>query len=350
MRDKFSDYDLSLSTILTSRFGHESAGLIHIAQKNLYIIIGLIVAIVVLSILNIIGALGYFSTSSEQVDKIVDVILLLVLIAVLAPLVLLLLRSRNMLDRWTDMFERNTIMATMSITMTARTREEAILALPQSIQEISEPLQEYIDLRKTKALNEFFNASIHDANSLVIFDVLIDSDHVSDDNSNASNNLKKVLKEYGTIIIKIVDGDIDRNSAESFVHSLMTYISITKHPVGIGLVIGDSLTDDAREYASKISYYRKRGINHLIFIVKPLSSSLHLQHNKRQLLRQFLILLSVIAFRFSIRREIMKKIFVLLNLVCKIMLVIYRGWFSSILPSSSTFVTNSSIQRVIRNR
>lgn len=158
-----------------------------------------------------------------------------------------------------DMFERNTIKATMSITMTARTKEEAILALSQSIQETSEPLQEYIHLRKTKALNEFFNISIYDANSLVIFDVLIDSDHV-DDNSNASNNLKKILKEYGTIIIKIIDGDIDRNSAESFVDSLMTYISITNHPVGIGLVIGDSLTDDAREYASKVSYHRKRGI------------------------------------------------------------------------------------------
>jgi hypothetical protein len=273
MRDKFSDYDLSSSTILTSRFGNESARLIHIAQKNLYIVIGLIVAIVVLSVLNIVGALGYFSTSSEQVDKIVDVILLLVLIAVLAPLVLLLLRSRNMLDRWTDMFERNTILATMSITMTTRTKEEAILALPQSIQEISEPLQEYIDSRKTKDLNEFFNVSIHDANSLVIFDVLIDSDHVLDDNSNTSNNLKKVVKEYGAIMIKIVDGDIDRNSVESFVHSLMTYISITKHSVGIGLVIGDSLTDDAREYASKIGYRRKRGINHLIFMAKPLSSS-----------------------------------------------------------------------------
>ena len=74
-------------------------------------------------------------------------------------------------------------------------------------------------------------------------------------------------------MIKIVDGDIHRNSVESFVHSHMTYISITKYPVGIGLVIGDSLTDDALEYASKISYHRKRGINHLIFMVKPLSSS-----------------------------------------------------------------------------
>ena len=232
----------------------------------------------VLSILNILGALDYFSTSSEQVDKIVDLTLLVVLIAVLMPLVLLLLRSRNVLDRWTDMFERNTIIATMSITMAARTKEEAILGLSQSIQEISKPLQEYIDSRKT-SLNEFLDVSIHNNNNL-IFDVLLDSDHVLNDgsSSSASNNLKNVLKEYGAIIIKIVDGDIDRNLVRSFTDSLLKYNSVTKHPIGMGLVIGDSLTDDAREHANKISFHRKRGIGQLILIVKP-SSSLHLHHH-----------------------------------------------------------------------
>jgi hypothetical protein len=268
--DNPNDYDLSSSTILTTRFGYESTRLIHLAQKNLYIVIGLIAAIVVLSILNILGALDYFSTSSEQVDKIVDLTLLVVLIVVLIPLVLLLLRSRNVLDRWTDMFERNTIMATMSISMTARTREEAIFGLSQSIREISKPLQEYIDSKRT-TLNEFFNVSIRDANDLV-FDVLLDSDHVLNDGSSSSNNLKKVLKEYGAIIVKIIDGDIRKNLVESFANSLIKYNSVTGHQLGMGLVIGDSLTDDVREYASKTPF-RKRGISHLILIVKPSSSA-----------------------------------------------------------------------------
>jgi hypothetical protein len=270
--DRFSDYDLSSSTILTTRFGHESTRLIHLAQKNLYVVIGLIVALVVLSILNILGALEYFSTSSEQVDKIVDLTLLVVLIAVLIPLVLLLLRSRNVLERWTDMFERNTIMATMSITMARRTKEEAILGLSQSIQEIGKPLQEYIDSRKT-SLNEFLDVCIHNANNL-IFDVLLDSDHVlNDGSSSASNNLKNVLTEYGAIIIKIVNGDIDKNLVRSFTDSLLKYNSVTKHPIAIGLVIGDSLTEDARQYTNKISFRRKRGIGQLILMVKPSSSA-----------------------------------------------------------------------------
>ena len=170
------------------------------------------------------------------------------------------------------MFERNTIIATMSITMAARTKEEAILGLSQSIQEISKPLQEYIDSRKT-SLNEFLEVSIHNNNNL-IFDVLLDSDHVlNDGSSSASNNLKNVLKDYGAIIIKIVDGDIDRNLVRSFTDSLLKYNSVTKHPIGMGLVIGDNLTDDTREYANKISFHRKRGIGQLILIVKPSSSA-----------------------------------------------------------------------------
>lgn len=234
--DKFSDYDKSSSTILTTRFGYESTKLIHLAQKNLYIIIGLIAALVVLSLLNILGALDYFSTSSEQVDKIVDLTLLLVLIAVLIPLVLLLLKSRNMLDRWTDMFERNTIMTTMSITMTTKSREEAIIGLSQSILEISKPLYEYMTSRKDN-LDEFLNVSIPNTKDLV-FDVLLDSDRVlDDDGSSIGDNLKRVLKEYGSIIIKIVDGNIDRNLVESFVDSLLKYNSVTKHSIGMGLVL-----------------------------------------------------------------------------------------------------------------
>lgn len=73
MRDsRSSDYDLSSSTILTARFGNESARLIHSIGKNLYIVIGLIASIAVLSIMNILRVLDYFSSSG--VDRVVDVI------------------------------------------------------------------------------------------------------------------------------------------------------------------------------------------------------------------------------------------------------------------------------------
>lgn len=274
MRDRISDYDSSFSTLLTTRFGHQAAKLIHSVEKNLYIVIGLIASIAVLSILNIMGALDYFSSNSGGVDKTVDILLLLVLIVVLVPLFLLLLKSRNVLDRWTDMFERNTIATAMSIAMTDKSKEAIVLALMQSIEQISEPMQEYINSKRNN-LAEFLNVSLDYKDTNLRFDILMDANYVLDDGGSSSsinNNFRQVLKEYGAVIIKILDAVIDRNHVESFADSLSKYSSITKNRVGLGLLIGEELTDEAREYARKIPLHRKRGINHLILIAKTSSN------------------------------------------------------------------------------
>lgn len=271
MRDRVSDYDSSSSTILTTRFGHQSAKLIHSVEKNLYIVIGLIASIAILSVLNILGSLDYFSSNSASVDKTVDILLLLILIVVLVPLFLLLLKSRNVLDRWTDMFEKNTIATTMNIAMTDKSKEAIVHALMQSVEQISEPLQQYIDSKRNN-LAEFLNVSLDNKEPDLRFDILMDANHVSDDGgSSINNNFRQVLKEYGAVIIKILDDVVDRQYVESFANSLSKYSSIAKNRVGLGLVIGNDLTDEAREYASKISLHRKRGINHLILIVRPSS-------------------------------------------------------------------------------
>jgi hypothetical protein len=169
------------------------------------------------------------------------------------------------------MFERNTIATTMSIAMTDKSKEAIVLALMQSVEQISEPLQEYID-SKGNNLAEFLNVSLDNKDTNLRFDILMDANHLLDDGgSSINNNFRQVLKEYGAVIIKILDGVVDRQGVESFADSLSKYSSITKNRVGLGLIIGDDLTDEAREYASKISLHRKRGINHLILIARPSS-------------------------------------------------------------------------------
>jgi len=217
------------------------------------------------------GALDYFSSNSEGVDKTVDILLLLILIVVLVPLFLLLLKSRNVLDRWTDMFERNTIATTLSIALTDKSKEAIVLALMHSVEQISEPLQAYINSKRNN-LTEFLNIAVDKKDANLRFDILMDANHVlDDDGSNVNNNFRQVLEKYGAVIIKILDGVIDRQYVESFAESLSKYCSITKNKVGLGLIIGEDLTDEAKEYASKISLHRKRGINHLILIAKQSS-------------------------------------------------------------------------------
>jgi hypothetical protein len=253
--------DSSTSTILTARFGHESVKLIHLVEKNLYVVIGLIVSIAVLSVMNIVGVLEYFSAGN--VDRVVDIILLVILIGVLLPLVLLLLKSKNVLDRWADMFERNTISTAMRIAMTSRTKEDAVRALAQAVEQIGEPLQEYIVSKKSD-LKEFLNVSI---DKTVVFDVLIDTNHIS---SNGSNNFREILEGYGAVIIKVIDGTVDNKSVESFINSLEKYIALTKNRVGLALIIGEGISREAQEYAGRFPRRKGTRINHVLLIEKPL--------------------------------------------------------------------------------
>jgi hypothetical protein len=189
-------------------------------------------------------------------------------------LIILILKSRRTLDRWTDMFERNTIVTTMSIAMKNRSKEEAILALSQSVRQISEPLQDYIDSKRYD-WGQFLNVSV-DGN--LVFNVLLDANHVLDNGSsdNIGNNLKRVVKEYGAIIIKITDGNVDRHYVEVFIDSLSQYNAMTNNQIGLGLIIGENVTEDARQYAIEISSHhrrKKREIDLLVVMAKPSASA-----------------------------------------------------------------------------
>jgi hypothetical protein len=262
------EYYPASSTILTSRFGYASAKLIHSVEKNLYIVLAVIVSIATLSILNTLGILNYLHP--ENVDYFVDLTLSIVLIVVVVPLVFLIIKSRKVLDKWNDMFEKNTISTSMNITMKDRTDGAALKALSYAVGEIGEPLQEYIESKKSD-LSEFLDVKVNDD---IKFNVLLSSNHILNDGSTISNNLKQILQRYGSIVVKIVDGVIDKTTVESFVNSLSTYASLTKTEIGLGLIIGEEIKRDGQEFANKTSYLRRRRIDNLLLLAKPSISSI----------------------------------------------------------------------------
>jgi hypothetical protein len=251
------------STILTSRFGYASAKLIHSVEKNLYIVLAVIVSIATLSILNTLGILNYLHP--ENVDYFVDLTLSIVLIIVVVPLVFLIIKSKKVLDKWNDMFEKNTISTSMNIVMADRTKGEALKAFAFSVGEISEPLQAYIESKKSD-LSEFYDVNV---NPDLKFDILLDVNHVLNDGSSISNNLKQILQDYGAAVVKIVDGTIDKNTVESFVNSLSTYASLSKTEIGLGLIIGEEIRREGQEFANKTSYLKRRRIDKLLLLAKP---------------------------------------------------------------------------------
>ena len=174
----------------------------------------MILSIATLSILNTLGILNYLHP--ENVDYFVDLTLSIVLIVVVIPLVFLIVKSRRVLDNWNDMFEKNTITASMNITMKERTKLEALKALAFSVGEISAPLQAYLESKKSD-LSEFFDVNI-DAH--LKFNILLDANHVINNGSTISNDLKRTLNDFGPVVVRIIDSTIDKKTVQSFVNSL----------------------------------------------------------------------------------------------------------------------------------
>lgn len=163
--------------------------------------------------------------------------------------------------------------------MTDKSKREAVKAIGEVVEEVAEPLRQYIESKGN--LHEFFDAVPDNGNKnesrppqqneKISFDVLIDEDRVQRTemaNDSTANDLKEVLKKYGSIIVKIVDGTIDKKSVQSFSKSLSDYIAISKKKkVGLALMIGDDVAQDANRLARNYSHLSKKDHN-IILIEK----------------------------------------------------------------------------------
>ncbi len=261
-KDNDDDYTGSYSSpIFITRYAQKAVKLIGFLEKNFILIIGVISALAVLSILDIVQVQAHIRILSDNAYDITVTVFSLISLAVFVPTVALLLKSRRILESWAGMFDRNSIKASMNIAMASKSKEEAIWAVSETIEGLGEPLQRYLSSSKEN-LKRFIDVSIGDTD--IVFDVLIDRDHIS---SSEGDNLKQALKEYGSIIIKVVDGTIDKNVAQSFYNLVSRYISLTKNNVGLALIIGEEGTQDA--YNVAIKYENKKRVKHVVLVEKP---------------------------------------------------------------------------------
>ena len=155
--------------------------------------------------------------------------------------------------------------------MTNKSKEEAIRAVAETVAQIGEPLRNYISSKEN--LKNFLDVNVkNNSNDDIFFDVLIDQDHVKNETSyssaNNSSNLKQSLLEYGAIVLNVVEGNVDNEIVRSFYNSLLKYASLTKNKVGLALIIGDSISEDAGNTARQLENNK---INYIALIEKPLT-------------------------------------------------------------------------------
>lgn len=281
------------SPILATRYAHRSSKLIYSIEKNFYWIIGIIGILFILSLLDFLKMHDILPFSLDTPITIFSAISM----AALGYTFRIILKSKRILESWADMFERNSIRAGMNISMASKSKEEAVHAIAETIEEIGDPLRKYLSSKDN--FNEFLNVSVvrkagnsssdTDDNNRGMFDVLIDADHVTkitnntDDDSNNNNNnnqisnsLIEALKEYGGIIIKIIDGNITNDIIASFSKQLRSYTSLTKNKVHLAIVIGDDASEEP--YKLAIRSERRGRIDYFVLVEKPSSSSLFVHH------------------------------------------------------------------------
>ena len=260
------------SPVLATKYAHMASRLIYTLGKNLILIIGLIFALIVISLLDTLHTIGYTSVIPDAGYDSMITIFSVILFVTTLYLLNTLLKSKRMLSSWADTFERNSIKAGMNIAMTNKSKEEALHAIAETVEQIGEPLRKYI--LSGENYKNFIDASIkiNNNNEMLFFDILIDQDHVKDkvsgSDDNGSIDLKQSLQEYGSIVVKVTDGTVDKATVGSFYKSLSNYVSLTKNKIGLAVIIGDDISKDAYNIAKQ---HESNKINYIILVEKPLT-------------------------------------------------------------------------------
>ena len=256
-RDKIDDNINNNSALLLTQYSSKASQLIKSFTKNILFLILILFVITAMTILDLSMDLGFINILSDETIDAIIIGTSLFLIAFTILIVRPVYRSQNILEKWSNLFDKNAIRTGIILSINNKNKEEILSALSETIEQIATPLQNYLSKSDN---NEFFDISINDTT----FDILIDKSTIK---SVDENSLKNTIQDYGSIIIKITDGVIDKAVTYGFIQSLQKYSRQQGNKIGLAMIIGESTTPESYELVSKT---KDKIINqNLILIEKP---------------------------------------------------------------------------------
>lgn len=256
-RDRTDDNINNDSPLLLTQYSSKAAQLIKSFTKNILVFILILFVITGMTILDLSMNLGFTNIlSDETIDAIIigtSIFLILFTILIVRPV----RRSQHILEKWSNLFDQNAIRTGIILSINNKSKDEVLVALSETIEQIAIPLQDYLSKSGNK---EFYDINVNDTT----FDILIDKSTVK---SLDSNSLKNTIQDYGSIIIKITEGIIDKDVTQSFIQSLQKYRKQQGNKIGLAMIIGESITQESYALISKT---KDKIINeNLILIEKP---------------------------------------------------------------------------------
>ncbi len=258
-KDKIDDNIDNHSALLLTQYSSKASQLIKSFTKNIHFLILVLFVITGMTILDLSMDLGFLNVlSDETIDSIIigtSIFLIVFTILIVRPVY----RSQNLLEKWSNLFDKNAIRTGIILSINNKNKEEILSALSETIEQIAIPLQNYLSKSDKK---EFFDISFNGTK----FDILIDKSTIK---SLDANSLKNTIQDYGSIIVKITDRIIDKDLTKSFIQSLQKYRKQEGNKIGLAMIIGESITQESYDLISKT---KDKIINeNLILIEKPLT-------------------------------------------------------------------------------
>jgi hypothetical protein len=258
-RDKIDDNINNNSALILTQYSSKASQLIKSFTKNIRFLILILIVITGMTILDLSMDLGFITfLSDETIDSMIigtSLFLIVFTILIVRPVY----KSQNILEKWSNLFDKNAIRTGIILSINNKNKEEILIALSETIEQIAIPLQNYLSKSDKK---EFFDISFNGTT----FDILIDKSTIKSVNANS---LKDTIQDYGSIIVKITDGIIDKDVTHSFIQSLQKYRKQEGNKIGLALIIGESITQESHELISKS---KDKIINeNLILVEKPLT-------------------------------------------------------------------------------
>ena len=266
-KDRIDDNIKTDSPILLTQYSSEASQLIKSFTKNIPIVVIILISIAAMTIFDLVMDLGFFKNilSDKTIDAMiisVSIFLILFIIFTVRPV----LRSQKILDKWSNLFENNAIKTGILLTINNNSKEEILNALSETIEEICTPLQHYLSKSNH---NEFYDVRIDDTTTTTTttFDILIDSSTIKPiDSDSDSDSLRNTIQDYGAILVKIVNGIVDKDITQSFIESLRKYKKLG-NKIGLTMIIGESIDPECYNIMNKNK--DKIISERLIFIEKP---------------------------------------------------------------------------------
>lgn len=255
----------SFSPTLITTYSQKAVSAIRSIERILYLLLSVLVAFALLVLIDTAAIKGYIQFLSDDEYDVVLSLIALIAIGIMIFLLRIILRTRRKLDNWAYVFEKNSIGSLISIGLSNLDKRALLFSIVENIGTISEPIKEYIFANNDNIFS-FLDQKISDK---TYFDILIDSEKIrSSGNDREIEMIISKLNEYGSIIGKIIShpSTIQINEIKSFIQTVLEYSKSKNRFVGLALLVGNEVSNEAMEYAKN---YSNKSIGYLIIIEKP---------------------------------------------------------------------------------